>query len=360
MQIYRGKELARFKSRLDRVPDRDVIPVPEHFHDDRLDIRRDVEYALKDPATVGEVSRTTFWNEPIELSISPTETGAVPRTIHNGRPYTRTVDNTHTRMHNIQMGHVGILEHPSAAATVLGVQFDIKAETQKPSLGLHRAMQAVGLAKDVVSLPTYPDLNDPYLDAMEGNIMPVGDTNFITVNEPVVFAMDGSYILVEPDDSRLILDHQISYPNNPAIGTQRIVADMTPEFFAFIASARTPAFGVRSKLARLTGFMKSIPTLPYTALGMHNVVAVGKNGIVQPRDKFEASPGGPNLEVLCHELIDKAGWLEGLENTHGGRFAGRITTFRTNHTRDIQVAQAMHEQEMIVPVSSGSQQRRAA
>ncbi|MDA1208764.1 MAG: UDP-3-O-acyl-N-acetylglucosamine deacetylase [bacterium] len=360
MQIYTGQELERFQSGLDMVPDSEVITAPEHFRDDRLGIRRGIEYTLGFPATVGENSRTTFWNEPMDLSISPTAGDAVPRTIHNGRSYTRILSNTDVGMHNIRMGHLGILEHPSAVATALGIRFDIRAETQKPSLGLHRAMQAVGVAEDVASLPTFPNMAEPYLDAMEGNLYPIGDTNFITVNEPVGFEMDESYIVMEPDDGdgRLLIDHQISYPQNPAIGTQRIVADITPEFFAFIASARTPAFGMRSKLAQLVGKFGPEATFPYTALGMSNIVAVGTDGIVNPNTKFDT--GDHNLEVLCHELIDKLGWLEAIENQYGGRFAGRITTFCTNHARDIEVARAICEQDLIIPMSIGVQQRRVA
>ena len=348
MDILQGKELADFHP--DRIPDADALQVPEHFHDASLGIRSDLQYTLARPGGIG-ICRSTFWNLPIDVQLLPYRSQEGPPFVSvDGHRVPCTIDNVRTRLHNIEVTDgqkgVGILEHPNAVQTALGLDMNLRVTTfdNTPS---RLALQACGLTSSSESLPTFPNCNQPYLDSLRENLASVGHARYVTVSEPVGFQFgENSYVTLEPDEGehQLIVDQQIEYPDIPPLGNQRMRADMTPELFSFIASARTPAIRARAKALQIINGLP-ISRLPCTSLGSSNVVIVTKNGIVNPNDKF--ADGDRNLEPMCHELIDKIGWLKFLETEFGGRFVGKITLNRTNHDQEIDVARALCKGDLI-------------
>lgn len=342
MEILSGRALARFSP--PRVAEKDMLPVPDRFHDGSLGIRRDMHYTLARPATLPE-SRSTFWNLPISVRVLPHADPSVPTEVRsNGHAVPCTIDRVTTKMHNIEVtdgtAGVGILEHPNAVQTALGVDMDMDVSTLKNSK-LRRFLQGCGLASPSISLPTNADCNQPYLEALRGNLVPVGGARYVTVSEPVGFRFaQDSYVILAPDEGNheLVVDQQIDYPAVPAVGRQRMRATMTPEFFSFIASARTPAAQTRARLVQLVHGL-GMNHFPYSSLGMSNVLLVTKEGIANPNPKF--SEGGRDYEFMCHELIDKIGWLKFVEIAYGKRFVGSMTLSRTSHAHEVEVARAL-------------------
>jgi UDP-3-O-acyl-N-acetylglucosamine deacetylase len=352
MEILQGDDATAMMQ--DRVPDGKALPVPDHFSDNRLGIRSDTRYTLQRSIGLGH-SRSTFWNMPIEVQLYPhTEQNSPTLVRADGHTIPSTIENVRTGMHNIEVtdgrAGVGILEHPNAVQTALGVDMNIGVTLQNNPL-LRQACQSLGVASPSISLPTNPDCNQPYLTAMHNNLVSTGDAEYITVGAPVGFRFGkNSYVVLEPDEGRheLVVDQQIEYPDIPPLGNQRMRTTMTPELFGFIAAARTPAIRTRANVLRLIKGM-SMSRFPYTSLGLSNVVLVTSNGIANPNQKFVE--GDTNYEIMCHELIDKIGWLKFIETEFGRKFVGKITLNRTNHAREIEVARALCAGELVTQES---------
>lgn len=352
MEILQGDEAMAMMQ--GRIPDGKALPVPDHFSDNRLGIQSDMRYTLQRSAGLG-YSRSTFWNMPIEVQLYPhTEQHSPTLVCANGHTVPSTIENVRTGMHNIEVtdgrAGVGILEHPNAVQTALGVDMNIGVSSQKNPL-LRHALQSIGVASPSISLPTNTDCNQPYLTAMHNNLVSTGSAEYITVGAPVGFHFGkNSYVVLEPDEGKheLVVDQQIEYPDIPPLGNQRMRTTMTPELFGFIAAARTPAMRTRANMLRLIEGM-NMSRFPYTSLGLSNVVLVTNNGIANPNQKFVA--GDTNYEVMCHELIDKIGWLKFVETEFGRKFVGKITLNRTNHAREIEVARALCGGELLTQES---------
>lgn len=348
MEVLRGGALAHFHP--DRIPDEDTLPVPDHFHDGSLGIRSGLQHTLRNPGGLG-ISHSTFWNCPIDVQLLPHRRREAPPSVSvDGHLIPCTIGNVRTQLHNIAVtdgeAGVSILEHPNAVQTALGVDMDIRVSTLA-DLPLRSVLQRCGLASRSVSLPTNPDCNQPYLAAFHNNLVPTGHTHYVTVNEPVGFRFgEGSYVILEPDEGehKLIVDHQIEYPDIPPLGNQRMRVAMTPEFFSFIAAARTPAMRIRASVLRTIQHF-GMSRFPYTSLGLSNVVLVTKRGVQNPNEKYVVN--GRNYEPMCHELIDRIGWLKFIETEFGGRFVGKITLCRANHDREIEAARALCKGDLL-------------
>ncbi|KKW39467.1 hypothetical protein A2454_02610 [Candidatus Peribacteria bacterium RIFOXYC2_FULL_55_14] len=348
MEVLRGGALAHFHP--DRISDEDTLPVPEHFHDGSLGIRSNLQYTLRRAAGLG-MRRSTFWNSPIDVQLLPHRRREAPSSVSvDGHLVPCTIGNVRTQLHNIAVtdGEAGasILEHPNAVQTALGVDMDIRVSTFGDS-PLRPVLQRCGLVSRSVSLPTNADCNQPYLVALRDNLVSVGRAHHVTVNEPVGFRFGGgSYILLEPDEGghKLIVDHQIEYPDIPPLGNQRMRVAMTPEFFSFIAAARTPAMRARAGILSTIRHL-GMSRFPYTSLGLSNVVLVTKRGVQNPNEKYVVN--GRNYEPMCHELIDRIGWLKFIETEFGGRFVGKITLCRANHDREIEAARALCKGDLL-------------
>lgn len=343
MQIIRGPALAEITQ--NRIPDNEALPVPDRFEDTTLGIRSEMRYTLERPIGMGH-SRSTFWNMPIDIKLLPhTERRSPTSVSSNGHKVPAVIDNVRTGMHNIEVtdgrAGVGILEHPNAVQSALNVDMNIEVDSGQSPI-LRSVLQGLGMASRSTSLPTNARCNQPYLTALYNNLISTGAEKYVTVDSPVGFSFGkNSYVLLEPDEGRreLIIDQQIEYPDIPPLGNQRMCATITPEFFSFIATARTPAIRTRATVMQMMSGM-NMSRFPYSSLGLSNVVVVTKKGIVNPNEKF--AEGETNYEVMCHEFIDKLGWLKYIETQFEGRkFVGKITLSRTNHAREIDVARAL-------------------
>jgi len=69
-------------------------------------------------------------------------------------------------------------------------------------------------------------------------------------------------------------------------------------------------------------------------------VFVDQDKILNPNTDFDF--GGINREVVLHEIIDKISALGILP----GRFVGKVTTYFTNHKKDVKAANII-EQNLI-------------
>lgn len=304
-----------------------IISLPDEWRDSGIALAYHKNRTTTQPVALK--GRSVFGNRPVRIDMC--EAGdTVPRLLFRGESVPMTAEQASEGFHSIKIGEVQYIEHLLALLHAFRLDVD------------------VGVSES--SLPLYPDGLQQYIKEIMPHVQPLGDTKYCTVWEPVACVFNPeSYMILEPDggDNQLIFDHQISYPNTP-LKTQRTIVEMTPELFSFIADARSPAFALRTKLARVLhgiGFQH----LPHTSFSMDNIVFVGEEKILNPNDKYNLN--GTNLEPLVHGIIDKMGWLPLVENMIGRRFAGIVTSFFMSHGRDIEVAKAITREEIALTMT---------
>lgn len=320
----RSKELRALLSQRHANP----LQPPEFFRDPGISLDRKHRYSLAAPFTVEGMA--SFENKPMRIQVlpwsdrSPEEArllGHHPGFRYDGRMLPLKTEHARKGAHNIQLGDIKIIEHVLAFLLALGIEADFEVS--------------------LPSFPTYDDCNRPFLDGAKPLLRPTGKAKYFTVKRPFAGIFDnGGYFVLEPDDGdhRFVMDHQVSYPGE-TVGNQRIVAEITPAFFAYICDARTTSFRGDTKriywLARL-GIARWF--YPVTT---RNILFVDPRKIYNPRAKFSA--GGVNFEFICHELMDVMAWLKFAEAKYNRRFAGKLTTFLFDHHRQVDAAQYVCE-----------------
>lgn len=311
----------------DRVQD-GVLVYPDGWtHDTGLDTGKD--YGLE-----GEVSVTdwtSFWRRQVEVSAHPA-THHIPHFQHNGGELIPAQPpNLSNGMRNIAVGKVSIAEHALAIHAAIGLKADWNL--QAPKSRFDRG----------VSFPTFDHTSREMFDALEPQLVEIGDSEFTTVKEPVAFDFgDGAYCILYPDegDHKLTIDHQVTHSKN-AIGIQRVIFDITPDRFKYFCRARTPGYGPRKKVYDLLGrdWIRRLGG----SFHEENVLFVDEKGYVNERPEFIDSEG-INREALMHEIIDKLAILGLLDK----RFVGKIVFNRTNHNKDLQIVEALQDRELLV------------
>lgn len=113
----------------------------------------------------------------------------------------------------------------------------------------------------------------------------------LRIKRPVSFEKDGKFIKAAPYNG-FFVDYTIAFPH-PAIGTQRLQLDVTPESFARVEKART------------FGFLRDVEMLKSNGLALggslDNAVVLDENGVVN-RDGLRYSN-----EFVRHKLLDFVG-----------------------------------------------------
>lgn len=294
-----------------------ILPVPDHFRDAGMAVRADRRYSLAPGDTAEVRGVASFENRAVRIHMRRPR-GPWPTIGAGGRNLPLFAEHCVRGAHNIQLGDVKIIEHVLAMCSALNLELDFLLDQH--------------------SFPTFNECNRPFLDALRGRLVDQGPVRRFTVQRPVAGIFERGYFMLEPaqhaDQRTLAMDHQISYPGD-AIGKQRIVAEITPEFFSFITSARTTSFRPETKriywLTRL-----GIARLKYPVT-TRNILFADAEKIYNPRPRFATADA--NYEFICHELIDVMAWLRFLEVQYAGKFVGRLTTHFFDHHRQIDAAQ---------------------
>lgn len=308
--IRNSQEIQHLKA--DRT---EPMPLPDTF---RIPVDWDNRFTwtVRKPVIVEGVS--TFENKPVRITLYPQKGSRPMFYLEDGKSRGRALRprNLVHGTNNIQLGPIKIIEHPIAVMFALNLDVDI------------------GITQP--SFPSFDDCNGPYLDALLHNVRKTRRrVGHFTVASPVAFQFESGYCVLEPDQEMFWMDHQIDYPG--FIGKQRIQAEITPEFFCFLARARTPSFRSIQETDQIIAGARA-GQLPFP-LSESNVLFADINGLRNPREEFEWKDH--NYEFILHELIDVMAFLKIVESEMGGRFRGRITTARFGHEQQIQVAQAM-------------------
>jgi len=294
----------------ERIPR--ILDYPEEWQKDEWKLNPGKSYTVSNPVQMSGVS--TFGKKPMDIIFLPQRENVPSFGVGTSEEdlVPATPDNLGNGLNNISVGKVGITEH------ILTLR------------------QSTGLKVDcLLSENNFPSCNDSvfeFLKAIQPFLKEGEDENFVTVQEPLMVQFDNQgYCIFEPDEGehKLIMDHQFSFPHIPSLGNQRLILEITPEIFAYFAAARPIAYGIRTKIAK-TLIALNLKQVPYLNLNLENVLFADKNEFLNPKDMFQN--GTQNLEAMLHEMIDKIALLGIIP----GRFVGRVTTFFTDHGKDIE------------------------
>ncbi|MCB1171632.1 MAG: UDP-3-O-acyl-N-acetylglucosamine deacetylase, partial [Leptospiraceae bacterium] len=261
---------------------------------------------------------STFEKRPVTVTFYPQKGRRPLFYLEDGKSRGRALRprNLEHGTNNIQLGPIQIIEHPLALMLALNLDVDI------------------GITGP--SFPTFDECNGPFLDALNHHVRRTRRrVSHFTVKEPVALKFDAGYCILEPEVKGLWMDHQIDYPG--FLGRQRVVVEITPDFFFFLARARTPSFRSVQETDEIIERSRA-GTLPFP-LGESNVLFADVNGLRNPRPVFEYNDH--NYEFICHELIDVMAFLKIVESELHGRFCGRLTTLRFGHEQQIVAAREM-------------------
>ncbi|MEQ9362991.1 MAG: UDP-3-O-(3-hydroxymyristoyl)glucosamine N-acyltransferase [Leptospirales bacterium] len=332
----------------------EILPVPESFYDDSYGIQVDRKYTLAPGASAEVRGVASFENRPMKIRMRKPR-GPWPTIGCRGLSLPLHSEHTIKGAHNIQLGQVKIIEHVLAMMSALNLDLDF--DLTRPSF------------------PTFDYCNRPILDALRGNLFEAGPVKRFTVRRAFAGIFDRGYFMLEApgkqdSDRCLVMDHQITYPGR-AVGNQRIVAPITPQFFNYICDARTTSFRPETKrIYWLTRLGLARLKYPVTT---RNILFADAHKIYNPRARFDArlygessrpkeaaagtannetarngvvpSDGGAvmNYEFICHELMDVMAWIKFLEVKYEGKFVGRLTTYFFDHHRQIDAARFVCE-----------------
>ena len=292
----------------------EILPVPDSFVDHSTGVRVDRRYGLREPVLVR--GRSSFENRRSTIEMRGRR-GPFPTIGYRGLNRPLHAEHAIKGEHNIQLGDVKIIEHVLALS--LAMNLDVDFSLSQPSF------------------PTFDYCNRPFLDGAKDRLVDLGAVRRFTIKRAFAGIFDKGYFILEPAESArqstLVMDHQISYPGQ-AVGNQRIVADITPELFAFLCSARTTSFRPETKkiywLTRL-----GIARFKYPVT-VHNILFADAHKLYNPRKRFDGPAA--NYEFIFHELMDVMAWLRFLEVKHDGKFVGRLTTFYFDHHKQVDAA----------------------
>lgn len=257
----------------------------------------------------------SFENREMTIEIGPVS-GAKPAIHYKDKTIPIEPSRTEKGQHNIQLGEVKIIEHILSLMSCLHIHADIH-----------------------VSLPSFPtfDLcNRPLLQAVRRGMADGGPAEFFTVKRAFALEIGRGYVMLEPDEGSCTIgiDHEIRYPGK-SVGTQRMVTQIDPSFYAFLCAARTPSFRPIEETRENVRKLKSREPIPFPVT-LKNVLFVDEEKIHNPRRAFEHA--GRNYEFMMHELIDITAWLKFFDIRYGGQFAGKMTTLFFDHHAQIDAA----------------------
>lgn len=283
-----------------RVPAGWSVPEYEGFE------RRE-PWTVREPRSVE--GRSTFGNRPMLVTAHPA-IESIPRIGINEDLAYVTLSTARLGISNIIIGDVRVAEHLISLYAGMGL-------TVRWSLTRSSA-------------PSFPGGMREVLNAVRPAAVKLPAQRMLTPNGMVgVKFANGAYLILLPDDGsgRLVVDHMIDHDSS-VLGVQRMIVDVTAPRFAYLARARTLAYGARTRFAEQ--WVKLRPQgIPGLGLDFDNVLFVNHNRILNPNPEFDID--GKNYEFMAHSVVDKVAALGLL----GALFVGTLVTFRTSHRMDL-------------------------
>lgn len=169
---------------------------------------------------------------------------------------------------------------------------------------------------------------------------------FVTVKEPVtVGGPRGSFLTFLPYQSgapRLHIDCAIDFPD--AIGKQRVRFNLSSKIFQCGSLARTnTTVGMKLFCRTIGKLFADIRNLGYT----------DRNILIAGRKRYLNEPhlmhGDKSLEAVWHRaLLDLLSAVSLIER---GRFAGKIISYKSGHTLDIEMIRLLYKYDILKTVS---------
>ena len=165
---------------------------------------------------------------------------------------------------------------------------------------------------------------------------------YVAVKMPVtIAARNGSFLTFLPPENKsreLFIDCAISFKS--AIGKQRLRFKVDKETFRHGAPARTnTTLGMMIYCMTIGKIFADVRNLGYTA---KNILFAG------PRRYFN-KPGlfhnGKSLEAAWHRAA--LDLLAAVALIDRGRFAGKIISYKSGHTLDVQMIQELYKRELL-------------
>jgi hypothetical protein len=194
------------------------------------------------------------------------------------------------------------------------------------------------------NFPSFDNWLVTILEKIKPYIKKIWESNYFTVKNSIWFEFDNWwYFIIDPDEweKKLVVDHQFSYKNK-SLWTQRVLTEITPELFSFIAKARPISSWVRTQIAQAL-FGIWISSIPFMGFRKENALYVNDNEIINPNSEF-VDNNWINREGIMHEVIDK---LWAITLLWWRRFVWKITTYRTNHANDVEVMRYILENQLL-------------
>jgi UDP-3-O-[3-hydroxymyristoyl] N-acetylglucosamine deacetylase len=255
-------------------------------------------------------------NSSVSLVIHPANAGHGIVFLRTGLPdgAERVLEATHARVSATQLctvlgcslGSVATIEHLMAA--LMG-------------MGIDNALVEI----DGSEMPILDGSSEAFVDAIEevGIVFQNAPRRFLKVLRPVRVEHDGAYVELKPFDYGFRLDVEINFPT-PVVGRQRLIADMTPDFFRKeIARART--FGFMRDVERLwkAGYARGA--------SLDNTVAIGEDTVINPEGLRYPD------EFVRHKVLDAVGDLA----LGGASIIGEYRGYCAGHRLNIAVLDAL-------------------
>ena len=166
---------------------------------------------------------------------------------------------------------------------------------------------------------------------------------YITVKEKVTcIAPHGGFLTLEPcegSDPYLHIDCAVNYPN--AMGQQRICFPLCAEHFKAGAVARTNTTSAAKLYCQTIGkLFADVRNLGYN---YDNVLVAAKKKYINPPRLVQ--PNGKSLEAAWHRAV--LDLLAALALVDGGRFVGRVTSYKVGHSHDVQMITQLYRDDLL-------------
>jgi UDP-3-O-[3-hydroxymyristoyl] N-acetylglucosamine deacetylase len=260
-------------------------------------------------------------NHPVSLTIHPADAdhGVIFLRTGLANGGEQIIEATHDRV------------SATALCTVLGCQNSASVATIEH---LMAALMGLGIDNALIEIdgsemPILDGSSELFVDAFDdaGVSILAAPRRFIKVLKPVRVAHDGAYVELKPYDYGFRLDVEINF-DTPVVGRQRLIADMTPDYFRReIARART------------FGFMRDVERLWKAgyALGasLDNTVAIGEKAIVNPEGLRYPD------EFVRHKMLDAVGDLA----LAGASIIGEYRGYCAGHSLNNAILEALFSDE---------------
>ncbi len=172
--------------------------------------------------------------------------------------------------------------------------------------------------------------------------------SWVTVKQPVTVGNSGTgFLSLLPYQSRdpyLQMDVAVDFPS--AIGQQRIQVEVNDDTFSVGAAARTNTTVAKMIYCKTIGqLFADTRRLGYTS---RNILIAGRRGYW---NEPKLISDHKSLEAVWHRAIqDLAAALALID---GGRFAGRVISYKSGHTLDVAMIRYLYRHDLLCRASIG-------